>query len=193
MDANISTLLKREPGTRRRGFLRQRAFLKAAGLAERLKQNGRRAEGEEGLALVEFALSCSILCLILFGTFQVSLLVYTYDFVCEAARDGARYAIVRGTKCTAMPDCGATSAQIQTHVQAQNYPGITTSNLTASAVWYKAATAPPNMVWSSCTGTCNVEGNAVQVTVNYPYTFSVPFWNTVTVNLTNSSQMVISQ
>jgi hypothetical protein len=121
-------------------------------------------------------------------------LVYTYDFVSEAARDGARYAIVRGAKCTGMPDCNATSAQIQTHVQSLNYPGINTSNLTASATWCKAASAPPNMTWSTCTvGTSNAIGNAVNVLVSYPYQLSIPFWGTATVNLSNSSQMVMAQ
>lgn len=148
---------------------------------------------EEGATLAEFALSCATLCLMLFGIMQISLLVYTYDFVSEAARDGARYAIVRGTKCTGLSDCNATSDQIQTHIRTLNFPAINTSNITATAVWLSAATAPPNMVWSSCTGTCNIQGNAVNVTVTYPFPLNIPFWGKQTVTLTNSSQMVMSQ
>ena len=148
---------------------------------------------EEGATLAEFGVSCAALCLMLYGIIQVSLLVYTYDFVSEAARDGARYAIVRGSKCTGLTDCNATSAQIQTHVRTLNFPAINTGILTATAVWCQAASAPPNMTWSNCGTSTNIQGNAVKVTVQYPYPFNIPFWGKQTVNLSNSSQMVMSQ
>jgi len=177
-----------------RSYCNRLLHARAALPADSTKQNRRGTHGEEGATLVEFGISCSVLFLMLFGIIQVSLLVYTYDFVSEAARDSARYAIVRGTKCIGMPDCNATSAQIQTHVKSLNYPAINTSKLTATATWYQAAAAPPNMVWSTCTVTpCNIQGNAVKVTVQYPFKLSIPFWGTKTVNLSNSSQMVISQ
>ena len=169
-------------------------LLRVAGPSGSMNHHHRSIRSEEGATLVEFALACSMLCLMLFGIIQVSLLVYTYDFVSEAARDGARYAIVRGTKCTGLSDCNATSAQIQTHVQSLNFPAINTSTLTATAVWYQAASAPPNMTWSTCTVTpCNIQGNAVKVTVQYPFPLGIPFWGRQTVNLSNSSQMVMSQ
>lgn len=177
-----------------RDYFSRLCHLNAAGPEGKMMRVRRGFRGEDGATLVEFAVSCSILCLMLFGIIQVSLLVYTYDFVSEAARDGARYAIVRGTKCTGFTDCNATPAQIQAHVQTLNFPAINTSNLTATATWYQAATAPPNMVWSTCTVTpCNIQGNAVKVTVQYPFPFSIPFWGKTTVNLSNSSQMVMSQ
>jgi Flp pilus assembly protein TadG len=177
-----------------RGYFSMSRLSRAVGILDKIKKRCKVVRGDEGSTLVEFALSCSVLCMVLFGIVQVSLLVYSYDFVSEAARDGARYAIVRGTRCTALPDCNATSAQIQTHVQSLSYPGITTSNLTVTAIWYKAATAPPNMTWSTCTvSPCNVIGNAVNVTVQYPFQLTIPFWGTSSVNLSNSSQMVMAQ
>jgi Flp pilus assembly protein TadG len=150
--------------------------------------------GEEGATLVEFAFASMIFVMILFGVIEVSLAAYSYDFVSEAARDAARYAIVRGASCKYMPDCGATNTNIQTHVQSLNYPGINSSNLTTSTVWYSHATAPPNMIWTTCGATqCNAIGNAVKVTVSYPFRFNVPFYPGSTINMTNSSMMVISQ
>jgi Flp pilus assembly protein TadG len=150
--------------------------------------------GEEGATLVEFAFASMIFVMILFGIIEVSLAVYSYDFVSEAARDAARYAIVRGANCKYMPDCGATNSTIQTHVQSLNYPGINTSNLTTTTVWYSHATAPPNMTWTTCgTTQCDAIGNAVKVTVNYSFPLQVPFYPGSTINLTNSSMMVISQ
>jgi Flp pilus assembly protein TadG len=149
---------------------------------------------EEGATLVEFAFASMIFVMILFGIIEVSIAAYSYDFVCEAARDAARYAIVRGASCKYMPDCGATNTSIQTHVRSLNYPGIDTSNLATTTVWYSHATAPPNMTWTTCGATqCNAIGNAVKVTVSYSFPFNVPFYPGATFNLTNSSMMVISQ
>ena len=180
---------------RGRGYFSRLGFLRAAGPADTGEMRRRGVCGDEGATLVEFALACSVLFMMLFGIIQVSLAVYSYDFVAEAARDGARYAIVRGSKCTGMPDCNiSTSAPIQAHVQSLNYPAINTSNLTVTATYYTAATAPPNMTWSPCTvPPCNVQGNAVNVLVQYPFTLNIPFWKSVTINMSNSSQMVIAQ
>lgn len=156
-------------------------------------------KGEEGATLVEFALSCTIFLTIVIGIIQVSLAAYSYDFVSEAARDCARYALVRGSaSCSAaysphMPDCGATNAQIQAHLRTLNYPGINTANLTTTTVWSAATGGPPNMTWTACANQCNAIGNAVKVTVYYGFPFNIPFWGQSTINMANSSQMVISQ
>ncbi len=179
----------------RRSFLSRLRSLRAASLAGMVGQRRQGVRSDEGATLVEFALSCSILCMMLFGIIEVSLAVYTYDFVSEAARDGARYAIVRGNKCTGMPDCNiSTSDPIQTHIRSLNYPAINTSNLTVTATYLTAASAPPNMTWSSCSGSgCNKIGNAVNVQVQYPFQLNIPFWPGATINMSNTSQMVIAQ
>ena len=57
----------------------------------------------------------------------------------------------------------------------------------------------PNMTWTTLCATdtygaaCDVQGNAVKVVVNYPFTMNVPFMKPFTINMANSSQMVISQ
>jgi Flp pilus assembly protein TadG len=183
-----------EPVSRRHGFLSWLRISRTASPADTVGRHRMGVRSDEGATLVEFALSCSILCMMLFGIIEVSLAVYTYDFVSEAARDGARYAIVRGIKCAGMTDCNATPAQIQTHVQSLNYPAINTGNLTVTTTWLSAAAAPPNMVWSSCSGAgCNKIGNAVNVQVQYPFQFNVPFSPVLTIHMSNTSQMVIAQ
>src|ERR1039458_10515869 len=125
-----------------RGLLSRIRFSQAASSAEAVERRRLGVRSDEGATLVEFALSCSILCMMLFGIVEVSLAVYTYDFVSEAARDGARYAIVRGAKCAGMPDCNiSTSGPIQTYIQSLNYPAINTSNLTVTATYVTAASA----------------------------------------------------
>jgi Flp pilus assembly protein TadG len=194
MNLKITARKEGEPMLRIRGYCNRLIHAHVAGPAGSTKEHRRGICAEEGATLVEFAISCSVLLMMLLGIIQVSLLVYTYDFVSEAARDGARYAIVRGSKCIGFPDCNATSTQIQAHIQTLNFPAINTSNLTATAVWCQAAAAPPNMVWSTCTATTpKIQGNAVKVTVQYPFPLNIPFWGKTTVNLSNSSQMVMSQ
>lgn len=147
--------------------------------------------------MVEAALSCTIVLALLLGICQMSLAMYIYHFTSEAAREATRYAIVRGsTSCTNTPNlsnCNATAAEIQTWVQSMGYPGIASSNVSVSTSWYSASGSMPT-TWSACTtGTCNAPGNMVAVTVTYPLTFQIPFSSGFSLNLSNSSQMVISQ
>ena len=144
----------------------------------------RRPNCEEGATLVEFAVSSAVLFSFLFGIFACCFAVYSYNFVSEAAKDGARYAMVRGHKCTGFSDCpDITSAQVQTYVKGLNYPGINSGNLTASASW------------SGSNSPTESPGNTVTVTVTYNYPLRIPLWNQTGRNLqmVSSSQMVISQ
>ena len=73
--------------------------------------------GERGQVLVETALCCIVLLAILFGIIQASLAAYSYHFIAEAAREGSRWAMVRGSTCTdgagVIGACTATAAQFR--------------------------------------------------------------------------------
>ncbi len=144
-----------------------------------------------GATLVEFAVATSLLFMMLFGIIQCCLALYTYNYVSDAARVATRYSAVRGSSCTGMPDCGITGAQIQTYLRSIPYPGINASNLSASAAWLSASSAPPT-TWTACANQCNAPGNAVQVTVTYAFSLNIPYWKNATVNMSSTSQMVIS-
>ena len=96
------------------------------------------------------------------------------------------------TKCQTVVQKHSHSA----YVQGLDYPRINTNKLTTTTSWYTAGT-PPRMTWTLCaSGTpsaCAVEGSAVKVVVNYPFTFNVPFLKPMVINMSNSSMMVISQ
>src|ERR1700751_4198757 len=87
-----------------------------------------RISSEEGSALAEIAIASAVVFALLFGVIQVAYALYTYEYVSEAAREAARYAIVRGsTSCTNTPNlanCNATGTEIQTYVQGLGYPGL---------------------------------------------------------------------
>jgi Flp pilus assembly protein TadG len=146
------------------------------------------ARGEQGAALVEMALATVILLVMLFGIMEMSLGLYTYHFISEAAREATRYAIVRGSSCGGAfaTACPASPDDIQTYVQNLGYPGIDPTAITVTTAWsaYPAGGA--------C-GSCNNPGNQVQVTVNYQYLLSIPFIPSQTLNMSSTSEMVISQ
>lgn len=157
----------------------------------------RHASGEEGAGLVEWALSCSVFLAVLIGVFQMSLAFYTLHYLSDAAREGSRYAAVRGsTSCTntsSLSNCNATSAQIQTYVRGLGYPGINANNLTVTTTWRTASSTQPT-TWSSCSsGTCNAPGSQVKVVAAYSFPLSVPFVPSLSFSLTSTSKMVISQ
>jgi len=151
---------------------------------------------QEGAALVETALASAVFLALLFGIIQIAFALYTYDFVSEGAREGTRYAIVRGsTSCTNTPNltnCNATAGQIQTYVKGLGFPGISSSNLTVTTTWCTASAQPTT--WSSCSsGTSKAPGNAVNVVVTYALPLSIPFWKSQSVNISSTSQMIIAQ
>jgi Flp pilus assembly protein TadG len=166
-----------------------------------------RVASEDGAVLVEMALACILLLTILFGLMEMSLGLYTYNAVSNAARQGSRWAIVRGSACNAntpnqcgtastasVGAAGATQSNIQNYVAGLGYLNMTASDVTVS--WLKAATSgtPATTTWSACsTGTCNAPGNEVQVTVTYPFPLSIPLVPKSTLNLASTSTLVISQ
>ncbi len=153
---------------------------------------------EDGASIVEMALASAVVFGMLFGVIYFSFALYTFHYTSEAAREGSRYAMVRGsTSCTNTPNltnCNATNSQIQTYVQDLGYPGIDAANkMTVTTTWYTASASQPT-TWARCsTGTCNAPGNIVKVQVTYTFPLSIPFYAKKTLNLTSTSQMVVAQ
>ncbi len=159
---------------------------------------GRALLREDGDTIVEFAVSCTVVVGMILGVSMVSYAVYTYHYVSDAAREGARYAIVRGsTSCTntpALSNCNATAAEIQTHVKSLGYPGIDSTNyMTVATTWCAASTSTPT-TWSACSsGTTNAPGNLVSVQVTYNFPFALGFLKVSPISVKSTSEMVISQ
>ena len=156
-----------------------------------------RLREEEGSSLVEMAVASVIFLAMLIGAFQVAMALFAMNFVADAAREGSRYAMVRGsTSCTNTPsltNCNASGDQVQTYIRSLHYPGINASKLTATTSWSKASTTMPT-TWTACTsGTCNAPGSQVKVVATYAYSMAVPFVRKFSINLTSISRMVISQ
>ncbi len=136
------------------------------------------------------ALVSMVLFAMLFGIIEFSLALYTFNYVSDAAREGTRYAIVRGTSCNVLTNCNVTAAQIQTYIQKLGYPGMNPSNTTVTTTWFSPSAAP--VTWTACGSPCEAPGNAVQVTVTYSFPLSIPFVPKETLSLHSTSMMVIA-
>lgn len=104
------------------------------------------------------------------------------------------------------PTTASGSASLQTYVQNLAFAGINTSNLTVTASWWSATINNPGngsfstTSWSSqCTSTdslgnaCNTPGDAVKVTVQYALPLNIPFWNSSTITVSSTSEMMINE
>ena len=146
---------------------------------------------DEGANVLELAVVSSLLFAMLFGIIEVSLALYAYNYVSDAAREGTRYAIVRGSSCTGLSNCGITAAQIQTYVQNLGYPGLSSANTTVTTTWFSPSSSTP-VTWTACGTPCNAPTDAVQVKVTYRFGLNIPFVPKKTLNLQSTSMMVIA-
>jgi Flp pilus assembly protein TadG len=181
----LPMLFRREihPMLRRQGRCGDICFLKT-------EQRRLGPHCNEGSAVVEMAVVCSLLFAMLFGVIELSLALYTYNYVSDAAREGTRYAIVRGSSCSVLTNCNVTAAQIQTYVQNLGYPGVNAANTTVTTTWLSPSTAP--VTWTVCGSPCEAPGNAVQVKVTYSFKLNIPFVPRKTLSLNSTSMMVIA-
>jgi Flp pilus assembly protein TadG len=148
---------------------------------------------DRGQSVIEMALVCLLLVLMLFSVVEGGRLLYTYHYLAYAARRGSRYAMVRGASCDSsngMPTCPLAvpdGQQVQAYIRAQAYPGIDASQVNATVTW------GPSPSETSCS-TANCNGPGDEVTVNTAYLF-----NTIvlpiqfSLSLGSTSQRIISQ
>ena len=146
---------------------------------------------EQGQALVENALSLTLLLTMLLGVIQGARMFTAYHNLSYAARIGSRYAMVRGSKCSGFPSaCPAAASDVATYVKGISFLGLKSANLTVTTTW---GPAPP--AGSTCaTLACNDPGDQVTVQVTYPLSgFVVPFIPVFGGSMHSSSTTVITQ
>lgn len=146
---------------------------------------------QRGASLVEFAIGATALICLMVGIIESGRALYMYHTVSNAARLASRWAMVRGSGCTAPLDhCNAAAADIQSYVQS-NVPIVDSGALQATASW--STSKDPN---NDCSVTDpsgnNSQGHLVCVTVSYPFRFAIPLLNATTLNLSSTSKMVIA-
>ena len=144
---------------------------------------------ERGASMPETAIVMAVLLALLFGVIDFGRAMYTYAFVAQLARQGARWAIVRGSQCTALDHCNAASSDVQTYVQSLNEGATVASKLQVTASWSNAGCP------AGSSG--NAPGCVVSVNVKYPFSFMLPYLpktgQFAQIVMSSTSQMVISQ
>lgn len=125
-----------------------------------------------GQGAAEFAMVILGILTLIFGIMQGAAAVSAHNFVTYAARDAARYAMVRGAN-SPQP---VTATDVRNFVLAEAQ-GINTQAVTVTTTW------TPN----------NNPGNTVKVKVAYTFAPLARIASNVTLSLSSTSQMVISQ
>jgi Flp pilus assembly protein TadG len=183
----------------------------------------KRIAREDGTALVEMGLSSIIVMMAVFGIMQISYLLYSYNYVSNAARDATRYAVLRGpNSCsdatvTPFPNCGMKPSNftsttdpannpLLTYVEAMGYPGLSASKTSLQVKYLVATKTSAGLTtWASdanCSSTsdtdsngnpCNNVGNMISVKVIYQFPLNIPFWKSAIIPVGSTSQMMISE
>jgi len=137
-----------------------------------MSRAAKRSSGR-GQAMAEFALVLTPCLALFFGIINFALALYCYDFVCYSAQQGVRYATVHGSTATTV----VTAAGVQTYVNALVVGVLKTSSMTVTTTW-----SPNNKPGSVVT---------VAVSCNFPPLTSIV--SSVTIPLTRTAAMVITQ
>ena len=131
-----------------------------------------------GQALVEFAMCAVLLLALIFAVIEFGRLMLCYTTIGNAARIGARYAIVHGSD-------NPPTTSIETVVNGFLKAGtVNPSNATVTPSY-------PGKPDGTSSG-CKDPGCRVVVTVSYPYDPLLSYFRLGSINLTSSSQGVIT-
>ena len=138
---------------------------------------------------MEFALILTVFLTLLFGLLEFGEALYVFHFVSYAAREGTRYAMVRGSSCTAFSTACPTKldgSEVQSYLKTTDVPpGIDTTKMTVTTTWPGAN--------PGCVNPVNSPGCVVKVKVIYTYSYAIPFISGLTTTMSSTSQIVISQ
>ncbi len=137
---------------------------------------------QRGASLPETAIVLAVVLAMLFGIIDFGRAMYTYAFVAQLARQGARWMIVRGSQCSLLDHCGAGQNEVQTYIRGLSEGMTNPSNIAVSSP-----------VYSGCASLSNAPGCTVAVTVTYPFNFLLPYLPVGTISMSSTSKMVISQ
>jgi Flp pilus assembly protein TadG len=141
-----------------------------------------RSRADLGSTMVEFSLIAFMFIIVLLGVVEMGRMVLVYTTVANAARAGARYAIVHGVNQTASssgPGSPCTCTQIQTVVKNFASAGLVDTSLLVVTVNYPSGN--------------NNAGSPVSVTVSYPYDPMVRYFTALLSDtLSSTSQGIIT-
>ncbi len=133
------------------------------------RRRRRRPGSQRGDSLLEFALMSAVFFMTIFGVTEFGRAIFDYNVVANAARDGARWAIVRGYTSSSPADEVAVKTYVRTRVYGMN------ANVTTT--------------WSPD----NKPGGVVSVTVSTNFTPLTSYIPIGTIAIRSTAQMVITR
>ncbi|WED21225.1 pilus assembly protein [Vibrio sp. JC009] len=129
-------------------------------------------KAQKGIAIVEFTIVSAAFIFLLFAVAEGGRYIYSYNSVAHAARDGARYASVRGSNAALdslrASDAPATQSSVASYLSQKSPLG----NLSVSVNWETINKDP---------------GEEVSVTVSYNFTSFMLLFNSITLTSTATS------
>lgn len=158
---------------------------------------------DAGGALVEMAMSSTIVLGTFIAVFQMTMACYTYNTCAEVARESARWAAVRGASCgtntPGLDHCAASQTDIRNY--AKTVGAINWSQCTSTPcinVSWKSATTTTGVqqqhtTWATCASNCGQPGDMVVVSMTYPYALNLPFFRSYSLTLGSTSEMIVAQ
>jgi Flp pilus assembly protein TadG len=133
----------------------------------------RLRDGHPAQAVAEFALVLTPCLALFFGVINFALALYCYDFVCYSAQQAVRYATVHGSTAPTI----ASSSSITSYVNGLVVGVLNTSAMTVTTTW-----SPDNK-----------PGSVVTVSVSYNFPPLTNLVSSVTIPLSRTAAMVITQ
>ena len=115
-----------------------------------------------GSTLIEYAFAATVLIVLMYGVLEFGRVLYLQNQLQHGVAMAARWATVTSGVCPSN-----TGSQIESYAAARSSVFLTISSANFSA---------------SCTASC---GN--RVSVSYPFSFTIPFYGTTSLNLTAQS------
>ncbi|GEM_PF-1194494 len=149
---------------------------------------------ERGTALVEFAIVSAASLMLVLGIIDFSRALYSYHMVSELARQGARHAIVSGAASCASPNALQSWVSAQAPLAGSGSLTVTTTCSDSTTCSSSTSTGCENA--NNCTATSapyDSAGCIVAVKVDYDFHFLVPLVSMLSLPMSSTSTMVISQ
>jgi Flp pilus assembly protein TadG len=140
-----------------------------------------------GQATVEFTLIFVLFMVFIFMIVDGGRAILYYDSVSHLAREGTRYAIVRGSTSKCSPDCPASVANIESFVKSR---AIGVSVKKVEVCWWKTTA---NCVADPHNPSNKAPGSTVQVRVESDFDPVVPFIPQGVLGLSSTTEMIIAQ
>jgi Flp pilus assembly protein TadG len=146
-------------------------------------KSSRCRNNERGQAIIEFALVAVFLVVLVVSILEMSLFLYNYAVLTDAAKEGVRYAIVHGSSTGTLVSGSPESSPWPPCSTAATGGVLSTIQAYASASLHNTSGMSADLCYPDGN---NNPGSAVQVNVSYPYSpLFLTNWATVTISATS--------